>query len=149
MKIILAADHAGYELKNKILEYLKTEGFETEDMGAHVYNKDDDYTEIMLPVVMRVVSDPENCKAILFGKSGNGEAMLSNRFPGVRAAVYHGKNLEILRLSREHNNANILSIGAGFVEENEAKEAVRLWLSTPFSNESRHVRRNEMLDNVG
>jgi ribose 5-phosphate isomerase B len=148
MKILLATDHAGFELKNKIKDFLIKEGFDVEDMGAHVFDRDDDYPKYMVPTAMRVVSDPENTRAIIFGKSGNGEAMISNRFPGVRAAVYHGKNLEIVRLSREHNDANILSIAAGFVEEDEAKEAVKLWISTQFSDDPRHIRRNEMLDNI-
>jgi len=148
MKILLASDHAGYELKNVIVSFLKDEGFDVEDMGAPVYDKDDDYPTIMLPVAMRVVSDPENVRAIVFGKSGNGEAMLCNRFPGIRAAVYYGGPTEIIRLSREHNNSNILSIGAGFVGEEEAKEAVKLWISSRFSGDERHIRRNEMLDNI-
>ena len=148
MKILLASDHAGFELKNKIHSYLKGEGFIIEDMGAHIYDKNDDYPKIMLPVAMRVIKDSDNTRAIIFGKSGNGEAMIVNRIPGIRAAVYHGKNLDIVRLSREHNDANILSIGAGFVDEEEAVQAIRLWLSTPFSNDKRHIRRNEMLDNI-
>jgi ribose 5-phosphate isomerase B len=148
MKILLATDHAGFELKNKIFAYLKSENFDVEDMGAHVFDKEDDYPKIMVPTAMRVVSDPENTKAIIFGKSGNGEAMVSNRFPGIRAAVYHGKNLEIVRLSREHNDANILSVAAGFVDEEEAKEAVKIFIATAFSGDPRHVRRNEMLDNI-
>lgn len=147
MKIVLASDHAGYELKNQVKEFLISEGFQVEDMGAHTYNKDDNYPEIMLPVAMRVLSD-SNAKAIIFGKSGQGEAMIVNRFPGIRAIVYHGKNLEILRLGREHNDSNILSIGAGFVEFEEAKEAIRLWISTPFSNDERHIRRIEQMDNI-
>src|SRR3954463_11971082 len=129
MKILLATDHAGFELKNKILAYLKDEGFDVEDMGAHVLDKEDDFPKYMVPTAMRVVSDPENTRAVIFGYSGNGEAMVSNRFPGIRAAVYHGGNLEIVRLSREHNDSNILSIAAGFVEEEEAKEAVKLWIA--------------------
>ncbi len=148
MKILVASDHAGFELKSKILAFLNKQAFEVEDMGAYVLDKEDDYPEIMIPVAMRVVSDPENTKAIILGKSGNGEAMISNRFPGVRAAVYHGKNLEIVRLSREHNDANILSLAAGYVDEDEAIEAVKLWISTPFSHDPRHIRRNEMLDNI-
>lgn len=148
MKILLAADHAGFALKNKVKEYLTNEGFTVEDMGAHVLVPDDNYPEIMLPVAMRIVSATDDTKAIIFGKSGNGEAVICNRLPGVRAAVYHGKNLEIVRLSRQHNDANILSIGAGFVEEEEAIEAVRVWISTPFSNEEKHVKRIEMLDNI-
>ncbi len=147
MKILLASDHAGYELKNQVKDFLVAEGFEIEDMGAHTYNKDDNYPEIMLPVAMRVLSD-SNSKAIIFGKSGQGEAMIVNRFPGIRAIVYHGKNLEILRLGREHNDSNILSIGAGFVEFEEAREAIRLWISTPFSNDERHIRRIEQMDNI-
>lgn len=148
MKILLATDHAGFELKNKILTFLKGEGFEVEDMGARVYDKEDDYPKFMVPTAMRIVSDSENTRAIIFGKSGNGEAMISNRFPGVRAAVYHGKNLEIVRLAREHNDANILSIAAGFVDEEEAKEAVKVFIATQFSGDPRHIRRNEMLDNI-
>ena len=148
MKILLAADHAGFDLKNKVKEFLMSEGFTVEDMGAHVFVQDDNYPEIILPVAMRIVNDPEDTKAIIFGKSGNGEAIICNRLPGVRAAVYHGKNLEIVRLSREHNNANVLSIGAGFVEFEEAREAVRLWISTSFSNDARHITRNNMLDAI-
>jgi len=148
MKILVASDHAGFELKNKIVDYLKNQDLDVEDMGAHVFDKEDNYPEIMIPVAMRVVSDPEKTKAIILGKSGNGEAMISNRFPGVRAAVYHGKNLEIVRLSRQHNDANILSLAAGFLDEEEAIEAVKIWISTPFSHDERHIRRNEMLDNI-
>lgn len=148
MKIILASDHAGFELKNKIKEFLISEKFTVEDLGAHVLNPDDDYPEFMIPVAMRIVNDPENTRAIIFGKSGQGEAMVSNRFPGVRAAVYYSPNIEIIRLSRQHNDANVLSIGAGFVNEDEAKEAVRIWISTPFSNEERHARRISQMDNI-
>src|SRR3989344_2222965 len=109
MKILLAADHAGFELKNEIRTFLEAEGFDVEDMGAHILDKDDDYPKFIVPAALRVAQDPEHLRAIIFGKSGNGEAMVSNRFPGVRAAVYHGKNLEIIRLSREHNDANGLS----------------------------------------
>ncbi len=148
MKILLATDHAGFELKNKILAYLKGEGFDVTDMGAHAYDTEDDYPKFMVPTAMRVLKDAENTRAIIFGKSGNGEAMVSNRFPGIRAAVYHGKNLDIVRLAREHNDANILSIAAGFVEEDEAKEAVKLFIATKFSGDPRHIRRNEMLDTI-
>ncbi len=148
MKILLATDHAGFELKNKIFEFLQREGMDVEDMGASVYDKTDDYPTYMIPTAMRVVSDPENTRAIIFGMSGNGEAMVSNRFPGIRAAVYHGKNLNIVRLSREHNDSNILSIAAGFVDEAEAKEAVKIWIATEFSGEPRHIRRIEMMDNI-
>jgi ribose 5-phosphate isomerase B len=148
MKILLASDHAGFTLKNSIKDFLVNEGFTVEDMGAHTLVPDDNYPEIMLPVAMRILNDSSDTKAIVFGKSGNGEAIICNRLPGVRAAVYHGKNLEIVRLSREHNNANVLSIAAAFVDEEEAKLAVKLWISTPFSNDERHIKRNEMLDAI-
>ncbi len=148
MKILLASDHAGFELKNEILKYLETEAFDVEDLGAYSLDKEDDYPEIILPLAMRVVEDPENIKGIVFGKSGNGEAIICNRLPGVRAIVYHGKNLEIVKLGREHNNANILSIGAGFVDVEESINAVTTFIKTSFSNDERHIRRNEMLDNI-
>jgi ribose 5-phosphate isomerase B len=101
---------------------------------------------------MRVVEDPENTRAIIFGMSGQGEAMVANRFPGVRAAVWYGGSdsvsREIIKLSREHNDANVLSIGAHFVGKEEMIEAVKLWLSTPFSSEERHKRRIEEIDSI-
>ncbi len=148
MKILLAADHAGFELKNKIFAFLKQEGFDVEDLGAATFMPDDNYPEIMIPVAMRVLHDPENTKAIIFGKSGQGEAMVVNRFPGIRAAVYYGKNPQMIKLSKEHNDANILSIGAQFVDEEEAKEIVKLWIATPFSGDERHLKRIEQMDNI-
>ncbi len=148
MKILVASDHAGFELKNKVKDFLKTEGFDVEDMGAATFVEDDDYPKYMVPTAMRIINDPENTKAIIFGKSGQGEAMVSNRFPGVRAAVYYSHNLEIIRLSRQHNDANILSIGAGFITEEQAIEAVKTWIATPFSAEERHTRRIEQMDNI-
>ncbi len=148
MKILLAADHVGFKLKNFVKDFLLTEGFQVEDMGAAAFDPADNYPEIMLPVAMRIVSDPDTTRAVVFGKSGQGEAIICNRLPGVRAAVYYGGNLEIIRLSREHNNANVLSLGAGFLDEKEAQEAVRLWIATTFNNEERHVKRIEMLDNI-
>ena len=148
MKILLAADHAGFGLKNFIKDFLVTEGFQVEDMGASAFDPADNYPEIMLPVAMRIVSNPDTTRAIVFGKSGQGEAIICNRLPGVRAAVYYGGNFDIIRLSREHNNANVLSLGAGFLTEKEAQEAVRLWIATTFNNEERHVKRIDMLDNI-
>lgn len=148
MKILFATDHAGFELKNQLVEYVKELGYETEDMGAFKLDQDDDYPGIMAPVGFKVGSDPEKYKAIILGGSGQGEAIVANRFPGVRAVVYYGKNLEIIKLSREHNDANILSLGARFLTPDEAKEAVKLWLDTPFSGEERHTRRIEQIDSI-
>ena len=130
------------------MQFLRDENFDIEDMGAHTFVQDDNYPEIMVPVAMRILIDPENTKAIIFGKSGQGEAMIVNRFPGIRAVVYYAKNTDIIRLSREHNDSNILSIGAGFVIEEDAKDAVKLWIATPFSGDKRHVRRIEQMDNI-
>jgi len=148
MKIILAGDHAGFERKNELLNYLKEESFDVEDVGAHTLEPGDDYPKYMVPAAMRVVEDPENTRAIIFGMSGQGEAIVANRFPGVRAAVWYGGPTDIIKLSREHNDANVLSIGAGFVSKDEMIKAVKLWLSTPFSKEEKHTRRIEEIDSI-
>ncbi|MDE2188098.1 MAG: RpiB/LacA/LacB family sugar-phosphate isomerase [Patescibacteria group bacterium] len=148
MKIVVASDHAGFERKGEILSYLIGEGFDVEDLGAHILEPDDDYPKYMVPAAMRVLNDPENTRAIIFGMSGQGEAMVANRFPGVRATVWYGGSLDIVRLSREHNDANVLSIGAHFVTKDEMIAAVKLWISTPFSGEERHARRIEEIDAV-
>ena len=90
--------------------------------------------------------DPENTRAIILGGSGQGEMIVANKFPNVRAVEYYENNLEIIKLSREHNDANILSLGARFIDLEEAKKAVKLWLETPFSNEERHKRRIKQID---
>lgn len=140
MKIYLASDHAGFELKVALKIMLVEEGHNVEDFGAHQYEPEDDYPDTVTKVASAVAGDPES-RGIVLGGSGQGEAMACNRIKGARAAVYYGGPNEILRVSREHNNANILSLGARFMTEKEAKSAVTEWLSTPFSNEERHVRR--------
>ena len=98
---------------------------------------------------MKVAQDLSgSTRAIIFGGSGQGEAMVANRFPGVRATVWYGGNEDIIKLSREHNDANVLSIGARFVSEDDAKKVIDTWLSTPFSGDDRHARRNELIDNI-
>jgi len=169
--IYLASDHRGFELKNKIKEWLEKWGYEYEDMGAFEYNKDDDYSDFIRKAAEAVANDPERSRGIILGASGQGEAMVANRYKGVRAAVFYGppyqfkemswfkwllfgtgviatvQNLEfsifkkLIKLSREHNNANVLSLGASFVDYNIAKKIIKLWLETPFSGQERHVRR--------
>ena len=146
--ILFATDHAGFELKNQLVGYVQTLGYQTEDMGAHTFDANDDYPGIMAPVGFKVGSSPEQYRAIILGGSGQGEAMVVNRFPGVRAVVYYGGKMEIITLSRQHNDANILSIGARFLTVDEAKEAVKLWLDTAFSHEERHARRIEHIDQI-
>ncbi|MBI2541661.1 RpiB/LacA/LacB family sugar-phosphate isomerase [Candidatus Woesearchaeota archaeon] len=146
-KIFLGADHAGFELKERIKSFLVKGGFDVIDKGAHEYNKNDDYPDFIVPAAKSVVKN-KNSKGIIFGASGQGEAIAANRVKGVRAAVYYGNNPEIIRLSRTHNNANVLSLGARFITKEKALEAVKSWLNTDFSNEERHIRRVKKLDKL-
>ena len=146
MKIFIGSDHAGFELKEKLKEYIGSLGHEVNDKGAFSLNEKDDYPDFIVPVARAVAEDSESLGVIL-GGSGEGEQISANKIDGIRAIEYYGGNLDIVRLGREHNNANILSIGARFIEENEAKEAVRIFLETPFSNEERHIRRLSEIKN--
>lgn len=146
MKIYLATDHAGYELKEKLKIYLGELGYEVEDKGAFSYDPDDDYPDFISKAAQAVSEDPENSRGIILGGSGQGEDMVADKFPGVRAAVYYGGPIEIVELAREHNDANVLSLGARFVTEDEAKQAVKVFLETAFSNEERHIRRIDKIE---
>ena len=146
MKVYLATDHAGFELKEKVKEFLKKEGYEIEDCGAYVFDPEDDYPDFISKAA-KAVSKYPNSKAIILGGSGQGEAMVANKFSNVRAVVYYG-NMEMISLTRQHNDANILSLGARFLNEDEAKEAVKLWLETPFTDEERHVRRLNKIEQL-
>jgi ribose 5-phosphate isomerase B len=152
MKIYLAADHAGLELKERVKETLAKEGHEITDFGASSFNEADDYPDFIWRAADNISQDynhgDTDARAIVFGGSGQGEAMLANRFPNARAAVYYGGNSEILKLSREHNDANILSVGARFLSAEEALEAIELWLKTPFSGDERHTRRLAKLEDL-
>ncbi len=141
MKILLASDHAGFELKGKIAAYIQSLGYEVTDMGPHEFNPEDDYPDYIKPLAQKICDIPNAFFGFIFGGSGQGEAIAANHSTGVRAAVYYGCNMDIVRFAREHNNANILSMGAWFVSEEEAKAAVDLFLSTPFGNDERHIRR--------
>jgi len=140
MKILIASDHAGYKLKKELISYLAKIDYEVEDKGSFKYSQEDDYPDFVAPLA-REISENTNLRGIVIGGSGQGEAMVANRFEGVRAVVYCASNLDIIKLSREHNNANILSLGARFLSIRKAKKAVKLWLETSFSGEERHLRR--------
>ena len=140
MKIHLATDHAGLALKEAIEQWLIDNDYTIVDHGAFELNPEDDYTDFVQPAARAIAENPKD-KAIIFGGSGQGEAMAANRFSGVRAAVWYGGSSDIITLSREHNDANILSLGARFLTNEEATTAVKTWLSTEFSGEERHVRR--------
>lgn len=146
MQIFIAADHAGFELKRELKEYLKTAGYAVNDEGFFELNPEDDYPDVVTIVAKQVGSNPEEYRGIVIGGSGEGEAMCANRIPGVRAAVLYSYQEDIIRLSRLHNNANVLSLGARFISVDDAKRAVQLWLSTDFSHEERHERRILKLD---
>lgn len=148
MTIFLASDHAGFALKESVHKVLKELEYEVVDLGAEKMIPDDDYPEIIARAASKVSEKPEQDKAIIFGWSGQGEAVVANKFAGVRAAVFYGGALDIITLSREHNDANILSLGAHFVTEDEAKEVVGLWLSTVFSGDERHVRRIAQIKDI-
>ena len=144
MKIHIATDHAGLDLKNIIRDYLISKGHEVTDHGAHEYDALDDYPDYNFPCAKAVASDLES-RGIILGGSGQGEAMAANRVKGVRAAVFYNGPVEIVKLSREHNNANILSLGARFMTEDEIYDVIEMWLDEPFGGE-RHQRRIDKLD---
>jgi ribose 5-phosphate isomerase B len=144
MTIYLAADHAGFELKEAIKAYLEENStYEVYDCGALTLEPGDNYPEYMARAAEKVQYDAEHdpSVAIIFGGSGVGEAVVANRFAHVRAAVYAGGPLDVIKVSREHNDTNVLSIGSRFVTANEAKQAVDLFLATPFSHDERHADR--------
>jgi ribose 5-phosphate isomerase B len=149
MQVLFASDHAGFALKNVLLAYVRDElKHAVLDCGAFVFDETDDYPGYIQKAARIVSAHPAEVRAIILGKSGQGEAMAANRFPNVRAAVYYGGEDAIVRLSREHNDANVLSLGAGFLSEADAQNAVRTWLETPFSSDPRHTRRVRDIENV-
>ncbi|MBI2012297.1 RpiB/LacA/LacB family sugar-phosphate isomerase [Candidatus Curtissbacteria bacterium] len=147
MKIYIGSDHAGFELKRALVEHLKSKGHQVEDMGAYVLDNNDDYPDFIYPCAQKVAGDPDSL-GIIIGGSGQGEAIVANKVKGIRAAVYYGGNPAVAILSKEHNNANILSLGARYLSENEAKAAVDLWLEIKFSGEERHIRRVEKIKKI-
>lgn len=153
--IYLASDHRGYELKEKIKAWLTEWGREFTDCGAASYNPDDDYTDFVAIAATKVAEDPVNNRGIVLGGTGQGEAMVANRRHGVRAIVFYGEPLEMVRLGRLHNAANVLSIGAApgntiaegkAMSDELARQAVKLFLDTEFIQEPRHVRRIAKID---
>ena len=140
MKIYIGSDHAGFELKEKLKIYIKAQKLEVVDKGAFSLNPTDDYPDFIIPVAEEVGKDRES-RGIILGGSGEGEQIAANKIDGVRALEYYGGNLNIVKLARQHNDANILSLGARFIDEDEAKMAVQMFFDTPFSGDERHIRR--------
>ena len=144
MKIYIAADHAGFELKNHLKDQLLVDGYDLEDCGAFDFDPLDDYPYFIMPAAEKV-SNHTNSRGVIIGGSGQGEAMAANRILGVRAAVYYDGPLDIVKLSRLHNNANILSLGARFLSPKRAKKILKLWLTEEFEG-GRHENRISKLD---
>ncbi|MGH6955392.1 MAG: RpiB/LacA/LacB family sugar-phosphate isomerase [Caulobacteraceae bacterium] len=163
MKVYFASDHAGFETKNTLVEYVRDQlGCDVEDCGALANDPDDDYPEIIALAARKLSDDVaagKDSRAIVAGGSGQGESIVANRFKGVRCALYYGdpgnrqvdasgKRLDILASTRAHNDANALSLGLRFLTLDQAKDAVARWLAAPFSGEARHARRIVQIDRV-
>lgn len=138
--VFLASDHAGFALKEKIKQHLKKRKLSFHDIGPFALDKDDDYPDFIIPCAEKV-AQTKNSFGIILGGSGQGEAIAANKVKGIRAIVAYNYNPKIIALSKEHNDANILSLGASFLPEKQAFQTIDLWLKTKFSNNVRHVRR--------
>ena len=143
-------------MKNVLVEYLKKPEDEIVDCGPYEYDETDDYPDYVASVASQVFQSPNDSLGIVIGGSGQGEAIMANRFPNVRAVVFNGQYVppdgrkvpnEIV-FAKEHNNANVLSLGAWFLTDDEAKNAVTLWLDTPFSGDERHARRIKKIESL-
>ena len=142
MRVHIASDHAGYELKAIAITHLQNNGHEVIDHGALTYDPQDDYPSFCFEAAQATVNDPGSL-GIVIGGSGNGEQIAANKVRGARAAL--AWNLQTARLAREHNNANVVGIGARMHTSEEALEIIDAFLSEPYSNEPRHQRRIEIL----
>jgi ribose 5-phosphate isomerase B len=144
--IYIASDHAGFDLKKQIIDHLKGTGQEVEDCGPTVFDPEDDYPDFIHPCAVKVSQNPGSM-GIILGMSGNGEAIVANKVKGIRAAHYYGGHEEIIKLSREHNNANVLSLGAKFLSIEDVKRAIDLWIETGFEG-GRHQRRIDKINKI-
>jgi ribose 5-phosphate isomerase B len=142
MRVHIGGDHAAYELLGELVTFLEGEGHEVTNHGPHTFDAQDDYPVFVLRAAEAVAADPGSLGVVL-GGSGNGEQMAANKVKGIRAALCYDE--ELARLAREHNDAQIISIGARMQAVEEAKSMVRTFLATPFSGEPRHQRRIDMV----
>lgn len=161
MKVFIGSDHTGFELKAKVKAFLEKEGYQVQDCGAYKFDKYDDYPDFIGKVAENVSADPENSLGIVLGGSGQGEAMVANKYKGVRCALFYSPALavqavniegrqsadpfEIVKLTREHNWANMLSVGIRFVSEEDILKAIKIWLETPPPTVERHIKRVEKI----
>lgn len=161
MKLALSTDHAGFEQLQKLEQFLTQQGHICVNFGPAKFDPTDDYPDFIFPAAQAVASG--ECEAgIIFGSSGQGEAMVANRLKGVRCGVFYGPaqapgavdadgglpedDFEILRLNRQHNHANMLSLAGRFMDQSMIEKAVTVWLQTPYSEIERHVRRVHKID---
>jgi ribose 5-phosphate isomerase B len=142
MRVYLGSDHAGFELKQAVINHLKGNGHEPIDCGAYSYDADDDYPAFCIAAALRTVGDPGSL-GIVIGGSGNGEQIAANKVPGVRCAL--AWNADTAALAREHNNAQVVGIGARMHTVDEALAIIDVFLSTPWSKAERHQRRIDIL----
>lgn len=146
--VYIASDHAGFELKEKILTYFTNHPtYQFVDTGPFVYDENDDYPQTLASLCQKY-STEENVFGIVIGGSGTGEAIVANKYPHMRCALWYGGNMDIITLSRNHNNSNVLSLGARFISAEEAYQAITLFLETPFSEDNRHHRRVEQVNSL-
>jgi ribose 5-phosphate isomerase B len=138
MRVYVGTDHAGFELKNALVAHLREQGHDVVDVGAHAYDPQDDYPGYCIETGRRVVAD-DGSVGVVIGGSGNGEQIAANKVRGVRAALTW--NTDTATLARQHNNANVVSIGARMHDESTAIGLVEAFLGTPFSHDPRHQRR--------
>ncbi|MFL6137475.1 MAG: ribose-5-phosphate isomerase [Frankiaceae bacterium] len=142
MRVYLGSDHAGFELKRRLVDHLRALGHDPVDCGPAAFDPDDDYPPYVLRAAARTAGDPGSL-GVVIGGSGNGEAIAANKVPGVRAALAWTE--ETARLGREHNDANVVSLGARMLDPDVAVHLVEVFLATAFSGEERHRRRLAML----
>ncbi len=145
--LLFASDHAGFGMKNSLIDFVRQNlNLDIEDFGAYELDETDDYPDYVRPLAHKVFESKGKLKGVILGGSGQGEAMVANRFSFVRAAVINTENMELVKLARLHNDANILSFGARFISEEFAKEALKVFLETSFSEEGKHARRILKID---
>jgi ribose 5-phosphate isomerase B len=142
MRVYLGSDHAGFELKQQIIDHLKKTGHEPIDCGAFSYDPEDDYPAFCIDAATRTVADQDSL-GIVLGGSGNGEQIAANKVPGIRCAL--GWNTETASLARQHNNAQVIGIGARMNTVDEARAIVDAFVTTPWSKAERHQRRIDIL----
>jgi ribose 5-phosphate isomerase B len=138
MRIHIGSDHAGLELKNELLAHLVNSGHDVTDHGPYEYDALDDYPDFCIPAAQAVAKDPTSL-GVVIGGSGNGEQISANKVKGIRAVL--AWSIETAKLGKEHNNANVVSIGGRMHSIDQCKEIIDAFIATPFSNDERHIRR--------